>query len=112
MWTEPEQDGPFDAWADATALAMRPHTLPNAYINLTEDQGEAWLRGVYGSEAKYRRLAEIKAVWDPRNLLRHNKNIAPAPARRSLPGRRPPRPRPSPEALSSGMPPSLCRFAL
>ncbi|MFI1337501.1 FAD-binding oxidoreductase [Streptomyces sp. NPDC020845] len=80
VWTEPEQDGPFDAWADATALAMRPHTLPNAYINLTEDQGEAWLRGVYGSEAKYRRLAEIKAVWDPRNLLRHNKNIAPAPS--------------------------------
>ncbi|MGO4755858.1 BBE domain-containing protein [Streptomyces sp. 2MCAF27] len=35
---------------------------------------------MYGSEAKYRRLAEIKAVWDPRNLLRHNKNIAPAPS--------------------------------
>ncbi|WP_229910726.1 BBE domain-containing protein [Streptomyces aurantiogriseus] len=25
---------------------------------------------MFGSEAKYRRLAEVKAVWDPRNLLR------------------------------------------
>ncbi|MBA2812988.1 FAD-binding oxidoreductase [Streptomyces sp. KM273126] len=79
VWTEPEHDTPYDAWADATAAAMRPHTLPNAYINLTQDQGEAWRRSVYGSEAKYQRLAGIKAVWDPRNLLRHNKNIAPAP---------------------------------
>ncbi|MDX2699523.1 FAD-binding oxidoreductase [Streptomyces ipomoeae] len=78
VWTEREHDAPFDEWADATASALRPYTLPNAYTNLTEDQGEAWRRGVFGSEAKYRRLAEIKAVWDPWNLLRHNKNIAPA----------------------------------
>ncbi|MEV7890036.1 FAD-binding oxidoreductase [Streptomyces sp. NPDC002817] len=78
VWTDPEQDAAFDAWAGTTVAALRPHTLPNAYINLTEDQGEAWRRGVYGSEAKYRRLTETKAAWDPRNLLRHNKNIAPA----------------------------------
>ncbi|QOV36675.1 FAD-binding oxidoreductase [Streptomyces ferrugineus] len=78
VWTERDQDARFDAWADATTSALRPYTLPNAYTNLTEDQGEAWRRGVFGSEAKYRRLAEVKAVWDPRNLLRHNKNIAPA----------------------------------
>jgi hypothetical protein len=56
---------------------MRPHTLPNAYINLSEDQGKEWRRGVYGSEAKHRRLTEIKTAWDPKNLLRHNKNITP-----------------------------------
>jgi NADPH-dependent ferric siderophore reductase len=39
--------------------------------------GEEWRRGVYGSEAKHRRLTEIKTAWDPRNLLRHNKNITP-----------------------------------
>jgi hypothetical protein len=77
QWVEPEHDALFDAWADATLAAMRPHTLPNGYINLTEDQGEQWRRGVYGSEAKYRRLTEIKTAWDPRNLLRHNKNITP-----------------------------------
>ncbi|WP_328875427.1 FAD-binding oxidoreductase [Streptomyces sp. NBC_00287] len=77
QWAEPEHDARMDAWADATLAAMRPHTLPNSYINLTEDQGEEWRRGVYGSEAKYRRLTEIKAAWDPKNLLRHNKNITP-----------------------------------
>jgi hypothetical protein len=30
-----------------------------------------------GSEAKHRRLTTVKAAWDPRNLLRHNKNITP-----------------------------------
>ncbi|MFD8380014.1 BBE domain-containing protein [Streptomyces sp. NPDC059679] len=93
-----------------TAFEYRAHPLGpdvvSGQIVFPDDQATA----VLGSEAKYRRLAEIKAVWDPRNLLRHNNNIAPAPARRSLP--RAPRPRPSPEALSSGMPPSLCRFAL
>ncbi|MBE8477354.1 FAD-binding oxidoreductase [Streptomyces sp. 3R004] len=78
VWTERDHDAQFDKWADATVSALRPYTLPNAYTNLTQDMGEAWRRGVFGSEAKYRRLAEIKAVWDPRNLLRHNKNIAPA----------------------------------
>lgn len=77
QWAEPEYDALMDAWADATLAAMRPHTLLNSHINLTEDQGEEWRRGVYGSEAKYRRLTEIKTAWDPRNLLRHNKNITP-----------------------------------
>ncbi|RZB14586.1 FAD-binding oxidoreductase [Streptomyces sp. F001] len=80
LWTQAEHDAPYDAWADATTTAMQPHSLSNAYINLTDDQGEAWRRDVWGSGAKYRRLAEIKAEWDPRNLLRHNKNIAPAGA--------------------------------
>ncbi|MCI4039979.1 FAD-binding oxidoreductase [Streptomyces sp. TRM75563] len=78
VWTEPQHDAVFDAWADATLSALRAVTLPNAYPNLTEDQGDVWRRGVFGGEAKYRRLAEIKAVWDPRNLMRHNKNIPPA----------------------------------
>ncbi|MEU5677051.1 MULTISPECIES: FAD-binding oxidoreductase [Streptomyces] len=78
VWTGPEHDTVFDAWAEATTSALRAFTLPNAYPNLTEDQGELWRRGIFGSEAKYRRLAEIKAAWDPRNLMRHNKNIPPA----------------------------------
>ncbi|WP_159038167.1 FAD-dependent oxidoreductase [Streptomyces sp. WM6386] len=56
------------AWSDA----LHSHGLPG-----TEDQGEEWRRGVFGSEAKYRRLTEIKTAWGPKNLLRHNKNITP-----------------------------------
>ncbi|WP_432192544.1 FAD-binding oxidoreductase [Streptomyces sp. bgisy027] len=78
VWTERVHDASFDEWAEATRSALSPYTLPNAYTNLTQDMGEAWRRGVFGSAAKYRRLAEVKAVWDPRNLLRHNKNMTPA----------------------------------
>ncbi|MHA5049707.1 BBE domain-containing protein [Streptomyces sp. SD15] len=34
----------------------------------------------HGSEAKHQRLRAVKAAWDPDNLLRFNKNIAPATA--------------------------------
>lgn len=77
LWTDPDHDAAYDTWSDQTTAAMRPHGLPNAYINLTADQGEPWRRGVWGSEAKYRRLTATKAAWDPHNLLRHNKNITP-----------------------------------
>lgn len=80
MWTERTHDTAHDTWSDETAAAMRPHSLPNAYINLTDDQGEAWRHTAWGSRAKYQRLAEIKAAWDARNLLRYNKNIAPQQA--------------------------------
>ncbi|RAJ31798.1 FAD/FMN-containing dehydrogenase [Kitasatospora sp. SolWspMP-SS2h] len=78
VWRGSERDKEFDGWTEGTRAALSPFTLPNAYTNLTEDQGDAWRRKAFGHEAKYRRLAEAKAVWDPRNLLRHNKNIAPA----------------------------------
>jgi FAD/FMN-containing dehydrogenase len=77
MWDTPEHDPLYEQRADDITDAMRPHSLSSCYINLTDDQGEQWRRGVHGSEAKYRRLTEIKTAWDPRNLLRHNKNIAP-----------------------------------
>ncbi|WP_075731535.1 FAD-binding oxidoreductase [Streptomyces acidiscabies] len=78
IWEDREHDADFDTWLDGTATALRPHTLPNAYTNLTQDQGAEWRRGVWGGEAKYRRLRDLKAEWDPRNLLRFNKNIEPA----------------------------------
>ncbi|MFG2475544.1 FAD-binding oxidoreductase [Streptomyces fagopyri] len=76
-WDAPECDAQYDEWATTLTEAMRPHTLTNGYANLTDDLGEEWRRGVHGSEAKHRRLRSIKATWDPHNLLRFNKNIAP-----------------------------------
>ncbi|MGW1886962.1 FAD-binding oxidoreductase [Streptomyces sp. NPDC001970] len=76
-WDAPESDAQYDEWATTLTEAMRPHALTNGYANLTDDLGEEWRRGVHGSEAKHQRLRSIKAAWDPHNLLRFNKNIAP-----------------------------------
>lgn len=80
MWDTPERDTQYEQWATAIDAAVRPHSLTNDYTNLTDDLGEAWRRGVHGSEAKHRRLRAVKAAWDPDNLLRFNKNITPATA--------------------------------
>ena len=80
MWDAPEHDPLHERWANDITHAMRPHGLSNGYTNLTDDQGEQWRRGVHGGQAKHRRLTAIKKTWDPHNLLRHNKNIAPDPA--------------------------------
>ncbi|MGW2052017.1 FAD-binding oxidoreductase [Streptomyces sp. NPDC001858] len=77
MWDAPEHDTQYEQSAKHITEAMRPHTLAAGYTNLTDDRGEEWRRGVHGSEAKYRRLQAVKATWDPDNLLRFNKNIAP-----------------------------------
>ncbi|MGW1542033.1 FAD-binding oxidoreductase [Streptomyces sp. NPDC002309] len=77
-WDTPESDAAYDRWAEALTEAMRPHTLTNGYANLSDDLGEEWRRHVHGGEAKHRRLRSVKAAWDPHNLLRFNKNIAPA----------------------------------
>jgi hypothetical protein len=78
QWDDPARDDEFLAFTADVLAAAKPHLLPNSYVNLTAHQGEEWLRGLYGSEEKFRRLQELKANWDPRNLLRFNKNIAPA----------------------------------
>ncbi|MER5432424.1 FAD-binding oxidoreductase [Streptomyces sp. NPDC002588] len=77
MWDADEHDSQYEESAKHIAEAIRPHALASGYTNLTDDRGEEWRRGVHGSEAKYRRLQAVKAAWDPDNLLRFNKNIAP-----------------------------------
>ncbi|WP_416979697.1 FAD-binding oxidoreductase [Streptomyces sp. T028] len=80
QWDGEENDAAYVAWVDGVRTAMRPHLRANGYVNLSVDQGPKWLRGLYGSPAKFARLAEAKTAWDPGNMLRFNKNIAPAKA--------------------------------
>jgi len=75
QWDDPASDAQFEAWTIASHDALRPSMRANGYVNLTSDQGPEWLRGVYGSPAKYQRLLEAKEKWDPNNLLRFNKNF-------------------------------------
>ncbi|GGX94621.1 hypothetical protein GCM10007160_22830 [Litchfieldella qijiaojingensis] len=68
------------AWARQAFSSITPFSLGGGYVNfLTADElasDDVRVRAAYG-EAKYVRLATLKARWDPDNLFRHNQNIRP-----------------------------------
>jgi hypothetical protein len=65
-------------WVRSVWDALRPHAIDDGhgYINAATEPGIN-LRGSYGP-AKYQRLAEIKAAYDPDNIFHLNANIPPA----------------------------------
>ena len=65
------------AWARAFFDALQPHAV-GVYVNfLDADDGTSRIRAAYGDDT-YRRLAEVKATYDPENVFRNNKNIPPS----------------------------------
>ena len=68
------------AWVRDLWQALRPYASDgSAYLNFEADADDSRVRASYG-DAKYRRLAVLKAEWDPDNVFRHNPNIPPAAA--------------------------------
>lgn len=63
-------------WTEAYFAEMAPAAI-GVYANFLDAEGPARVREAY-PEPTYRRLAELKARWDPDNLLRRNQNIPPA----------------------------------
>jgi FAD/FMN-containing dehydrogenase len=65
-------------WARTLWDALRPlATNAGGYLNALAEQDDDRVRASYG-QAKYERLAEIKATYDPGNLFHRNANIKPA----------------------------------
>jgi len=64
------------AWLAEFAAAMR-QGVPGVYVNFLGEGEEGRLGEAY-PEATWRRLAAVKAKYDPHNLFRHNYNIPPA----------------------------------
>ena len=79
MWADPADTETNIAYTRALASAMKPWTTGRAYLNFLGDEGSGRVEAAFGAQ-KYARLAELKRVWDPTNLFRHNQNIAPASA--------------------------------
>jgi FAD/FMN-containing dehydrogenase len=64
-------------WARAFLGALEPHRTGSVYVNfLDADDDTSRVHEAYGNES-YRRLAEVKAKYDPDNVFHHNKNILP-----------------------------------
>ncbi len=64
------------AWAREFLDALQPHRA-GVYVNfLDSDDGTGRVREAYGDRT-YRRLAEVKAKYDPENVFHNNKNIQP-----------------------------------
>jgi hypothetical protein len=69
------------AWARRFLEALQPHRAGGVYVNfLDADDDSSRIREAYGDRI-YRRLAEVKARYDPDNVFHHNKNIPPREAR-------------------------------
>ena len=78
-WTSPEEAEASIAWTRDLSAAMKPFAR-GAYVNyLGVGDATDRVRAAYG-DAKYNRLADLKAQFDPENLFRFNQNIAPRSA--------------------------------
>src|SRR5512145_2936203 len=65
------------AWARRFLQALQPHRAGGVYVNfLDSDDDSSRVREAYGDRI-YRRLAAVKATYDPSNAFHHNKNIQP-----------------------------------
>ena len=76
-WENAEDDQANIDWSRAAWRDMRRFSTGGTYVNfLTEEESDERIRAAYGKN--YRGLVDVKTKWDPENLFRTNKNIAPA----------------------------------
>lgn len=68
------EDG-ITKWAKDYWAELHPYSAGGAYINFMMQEGEDRIKATYGEN--YKKLAAIKAKYDPGNLFRVNQNIKP-----------------------------------
>ena len=75
-WEQASDDAANLGWARDAWNDMKSFSTGGTYINfLTEDEGPERTKAALGKGLQ--RLAEVKARWDPQNVFRTNRNIAP-----------------------------------
>ncbi len=82
QWPNAGDDDEYMGWTRGVAQRLAPFSLGRFYVNLAAEDAGDRTSDAYGG-AKYDRLVELKNRWDPENVLRFNKNIAPTAAARS-----------------------------
>ena len=76
-WRDPKEDATCIAWARSLFDACTPFASGGTYVNFIPEDDKDGVKRAYLSNAK--RLASIKAKYDPHNLFRVNQNIRPTP---------------------------------
>ncbi|MFF9853154.1 FAD-binding protein [Streptomyces litmocidini] len=76
-WEDPALDGPAMQWVRDVRADVRPWALDATYLNFVGAEGEQRIVSSFGEE-NHRRLAAVKAAYDPDNVFRFNHNIVPA----------------------------------
>jgi hypothetical protein len=75
-WERAAEDDVHMEWTRRAWTDLRPFSTGGNYVNfLSADEGAERVEAALGKSL--RRLAEIKARWDPQNVFRTNRNIAP-----------------------------------
>ena len=77
MWAPDDPNGTrLPTWVREAHERLRPFSTGRTYVNFQgDDEDDARVRATYG--ANYDRLVELKRRYDPGNLFRSNRNIAP-----------------------------------
>jgi FAD/FMN-containing dehydrogenase len=76
-WEAAADDAANIEWARAAWQDMKSFSTGGTYLNfLSADEGPERIEAALGEGLA--RLAEVKAKWDPHNVFRTNRNIAPA----------------------------------
>ena len=65
------------AWARGFLHALESQRADGVYVNFLDADDDDRVREAYGDRT-YGRLAEVKATYDPDNVLHNNKNICPS----------------------------------
>ena len=76
VWEDPAEAEANIAQTRNLADAMKPWATGMVYLNYIGDEGPGRVEAAFGPE-RYARLQELKRVWDPDNVFRHNQNIRP-----------------------------------
>ena len=81
-WDDPADDEANMAWARQLIKAREPYTAGN-YLDFPGmlEEGEQQLHASFGPH--FDRLVDVKARWDPTNMLRLNHNVPPRQEKRA-----------------------------
>ena len=76
-WREPADDAACIAWARSLFESCKPFATGGVYVNFMPEEEHDRVASAYLGNSK--RLAAIKANYDPHNLFQMNQNIRPTP---------------------------------